>query len=268
MKKNYKLKLETTTLSHNIYEILKLLAEERSSFTLDIVLENFGLIPREREMTVTSILKLAIKYPVLFYKLEDFKRICRRYLFGDKFWKNKRNLKLQHKAALGVVADLRGHFQSWQRAAAVSATALITDVMHTHTRTRTPATSLLSEELYAYDDVVHFVTREGAIRLKEVFGYKRTKRLIAESGLETSDEVLFTQGFEADDAPMEEKEGDGDGDGGESPLRDKKLEMTLLDKESDHHFSHDPASGETAWGQQLIAPDGSLFREIFLHCKR
>ena len=47
----------------------------------------------DTEITVEKILKLSIKYPILFYQLAKFQKIFRHKIFGDLYW-NRQNLPL------------------------------------------------------------------------------------------------------------------------------------------------------------------------------
>ena len=120
-------------------------------------------------------------------------------------------------------------------------------------------------------------SEEDAVILKDVIGYKAAKRLVAESGIPfAAADLLFLSGFERDgdeenEDEKEEKEGEGEEKAGREDNKKKKEEknllLTVLDKVNDRHFIHDPETGETAWGQQLLQPDGAIFKEIFLHHK-
>ena len=116
-------------------------------------------------------------------------------------------------------------------------------------------------------------SEEDAIILKDVFGYKDAKRLVAESGIPFEALGLrFLSGFERDDgeekedrdAAQEEEQKDGQQDDNN---KKKKLLLTVFDKANDRHFIHNPETGETAWGQQLLQPDGEIFKENFLYNK-
>jgi hypothetical protein len=121
------------------------------------------------------------------------------------------------------------------------------------------------------------VSEDDAIILKDVFGYKDAKRLVAESGIPFEAPGLhFLSGFESgggeekedhdlqEGGAQQEEQKDGQQD---SNIDKKKKKLTVFDKAKDRHFIHDPETGETAWGQQILQPDGSIFKEVFLYNK-
>jgi hypothetical protein len=123
-------------------------------------------------------------------------------------------------------------------------------------------------------------SEDDAIILKDVFGYKDAKRLVAESGIPFEAAGLqFLSGFENGGGGEEKEDHDlREGEQGEqeehkdgqhdSNIDKKKTkQLTVFDKVKDRHFIHDPETGETAWGQQLLQQDGSIFKEVFLYNK-
>ena len=251
LKKNFNLKLETKIFYHNLYEVLVLLIEETKSYSSQILLNSVRNEAKDKELTILSIIRLAIKYPILFYALEKFKRMYRRYVFGDKFWLNKKHLKLRQKAALQVHMDVRYNFSKIENAIAFTATSIITDVINTAYSSEDAVKVFRhSDHIHPLAERISFVGKDDAIVLKNVFGYKNAKHLLVESGLSCGEDVQFLWGFD--------------------PLDVEKImnehELTVMDADTGHHFTHDPSSGETKWSQLYLNEDDSIFKETFLHC--
>jgi len=251
LKKNFNLKLETKIFYHNFYEILVLLIEEKKCYSSQIVLNSIKNEAKDKELTIQSIIRIGIKYPILFYALEKFKRMYRRYVFGDKFWQNKKHLKLRQKAALHVHMDVRYNFSSIENSIAFTAVSIITDAVNAaHSNEETVTVFRHSDHIHPLAQRLSFVGKDEAVILKDVFGYKHAKHLLVESGLGYSEDVQFLWGF--DSADVEETE--------------KEHEIKAMDADTGHHFTHDPSSGETKWGQLYFNEDDSIFKEAFLHC--
>lgn len=255
LKKNFALKLEINIFLHNLCEMLILFTEDQNSCASKLIMRTILNEPKEKEISIGYIIKLGIKYPVLFYALEKFKKKCRRFVFGDKFWQTKKHLKLKTKNELNIQADVKAGFVDIAAATAFTASSIITDAILNENKFQ-GGRYQLSEELYTPQDVISYIGSEDAVILKSIFGYKDAKKLIVESGIPYSEELKFITGFETGD--FEEK----------TDEEERELTRIIrLDKENDRNFLHDPASGETAWAQNLLNEDDTVFREIFRYDK-
>eukprot|EP01036_Dinobryon_divergens_P027637 gene27637-36443_t len=259
-------------------EMLTLLTEINDSFASKVLLRAVQQQPKEKEVSLGSIVKFGVKYPVLFYALERFKKMCRRFVFGDKFWSTKKYLKLKVKEALHIQTDVKTSYQNMESAVSFTAASAITDAINGYPQNKSDGCFQLTDILYTPQDQVTYISEDDAIILKDVFGYKDAKRLVAESGIPFEAPGLqFLSGFESgggeekEDHDLrvgEQQEEHKDGQHESSIDKKKKTKkLTVFDKAKDRNFIHDPETGETAWGQQLIQPDDSIFKEVFLYNK-
>ena len=127
------------------------------------------------EVSIKSIIKMGIKYPLLFFSLERFRRIYRRLAYGDKFWKNHTHLKPKISFRdLNLGPNMR-RFQDEESAIQQTAISLIVDALY-----QDGLTMHLSTNFY---DPLDKLDENACIRLRDVYGYELCNGLIFESGL-------------------------------------------------------------------------------------
>ena len=157
LKKNFALKLQAKIFYHNLAEMLTLLTEINDSFASKVLLRAVQQQPKEKEVSLGSIVKFGVKYPVLFYALERFKKMCRRFVFGDKFWSTKKYLKLKVKEALHIQTDVKTSYQNMESAVSFTAASAITDAINGYPQNKSDGCFQLTDILYTPQDQVTYI---------------------------------------------------------------------------------------------------------------
>lgn len=89
LRQNMNLKLSAVMYTFNLFQLLKVVCSElKFSASKEYVLSHCNL-DNGTEISFLDIIKLAQKYPVMFFSLEKLRRHIRRFLFGDTFWKDR-----------------------------------------------------------------------------------------------------------------------------------------------------------------------------------
>jgi hypothetical protein len=157
LKKNFALKLESKMFYFNLSEVLTVFAEISDSFASKVLLQAIQQQPKEKEVSIGSIVKFGVKYPVLFYALERFKKKCRRFIFGDKFWKTKKFLKFKAKEALRLHSEVKTSYQTMESAVAFSAASAITDAINGYEQIQSDGRFQVTDTLYKPQDQVAYI---------------------------------------------------------------------------------------------------------------
>ena len=93
MRQRLDLKLHTVLFTFNFMEIIKVLNENsKKSSALEYVLRACN-VTNDEEISVRKIIRIGIKYPIIFYSLERFRTHYKRLVFGQKFWTSENQYK-------------------------------------------------------------------------------------------------------------------------------------------------------------------------------
>ena len=107
MRQRLDLKLHTVIFTFNFLEIVKVLNENsKKSAALKYVLRACN-VANDEEISARKIIRMGIKYPILFYSLERFRTNYKRLVFGEKFWNSESQRKrlLKCRVDLEIVPD-------------------------------------------------------------------------------------------------------------------------------------------------------------------
>lgn len=92
-KRNRKVQLKATMFTYNLNQIISTLSEElEKSAALDYCIKRSN-VQNDMEISIESVMRIAVKYPVGFFQLIRFRKKFRRLFFGDRFWEGRRCIK-------------------------------------------------------------------------------------------------------------------------------------------------------------------------------
>ena len=150
----------------------------KPSPTLKFIRKIIGEIPKDKEMSFATIIKLVVKFPILFYELKRFRSHVKREIFGDAFWSDERQKSsLKSKLDLKFPKDYESNFATEGRAIRETARALLSDL-----------TSATLDKTFVLSEVniltpLASITPEACEHLKKLLGFVTTRHLILESEL-------------------------------------------------------------------------------------
>jgi hypothetical protein len=84
-------------------------------------------IANDLELSIEYVIKLGLKYPVMFYPIERFRKHLKRILFGDKFWVNKKVKKTKFPDSFGDYSKKSDAFSSAKASIKETCLAIISD---------------------------------------------------------------------------------------------------------------------------------------------
>lgn len=275
VKMNFTMKLTNVMFTYNVEQLVIQLSEEMTkTSSLDYILSKVNPA-NDTEITIENVCLMAVKYPIIFYPLERFRKHFKRVMFGDKFWENRKTLKSKFQENFGHVRNAsKEGFVNEAAAIRVTARAIIGDYQRAamanmdelKSSTRFDVSTIEDAEQKTYHGTEHprysvvptkldinipitidrsetpiqIVDRLTAKLMKENLGYKLAKELIRESELEVEESQKFSELPESDVETEEQR------------IYDKKIEREFL-------YNH--ALGTRAWVDTYIDEDGDIVRE-------
>lgn len=251
-KRNYALQIVTKIYSFNIQQISVLLTENLPKSTTLAYLQKRCNVRNDTEISLEDIMKLAMKYPLLFYPLVQYQKCFQRKFFGDQFWTSRPKLLSRF-----FDYEVYDSFESLEKAQKRSAQAIICDY-----RDKTP-TSLIVERSPLYEETDqddlsprhliesnYQISSEILRRMKADLGYRMTRRLVLESGYKWSKEDQHFMNLSIPDDHYEVAD---------ERIYDPKLRATFL---------MNYGSGLRAWVDIYRGRDGRILREETYHIDR
>ncbi len=175
LRQRFNLKTEASMFAYNLEQIVTLLGEElEQTYTYKYLLTLMRELPKDRELTFGNCIKLAIKYPLMFYFIKRFRQHIRRIFLGDKFWNSAKTLKTK-LTELGIKKGYEANFKNEHTAKVATTRALLADLYGLPAGKMEINTETFPEVTLIDDSVCQ--------HLKKVIGYRLAKRLILESEL-------------------------------------------------------------------------------------
>lgn len=178
LRQRLNLQVKVVIFTYNLKELLVVLTEDlKASTSLQHIL-TYCNIKNDNEISILNIIRLGIRYPLMFYQLFRFRYHFMRLIFGDMFWEGRRGLKPR------IELDYELDYQLYAEAFVDESTALI----HTATAIITdlslmdPSSKFIILEA-KYIKPITRVDRATTTLMKNLLGYKKTRLLIIESKL-------------------------------------------------------------------------------------
>lgn len=188
LKQKLTMTFEANIHTYSLDMLLKVMLEDlRPSAAGSILLESIERLGKEAELSLTTVVKLGIKYPILFYVFERFRKHVRRIMFGDKFWKNRPQLKLRMEEVQGSSAYFNHRFKDEATAVLETSRSIISDVVSVKKRSN----------IYRLTDKqapeVPYLEEMGLQKLKDIFGYEKSRQLAVDSEITMECESSFVE---------------------------------------------------------------------------
>lgn len=197
LKQKLAMTYEASLHSYSLDMLLKVMLEDlRPSAAGSILLESIERLGVEAELSLTTIVKCGIKYPILFYVFERFRKHMRRIVFGDKFWKGRPQMKLKMDEVQGSSAYFTHRYKDEATAVLESSRSIISDVVSVKKRFKTFRLSdKQAPEVMCLDEV-------GLQKLKDIFGYEKSRQLAVDSEIVMECESTFVERAFGQDSPV------------------------------------------------------------------
>ena len=175
LKQKFQLKSSATIYAYNVEQLCKVLTEElEHSWTLVLLRKLLSQMPPDGELNIGDVVKMGVKYPLMFYFLKRFRQHVRRIFLGDKFWGECKALKTK-LPELGIKRGYEASFQSEKAAMITTCRAILADCYGQPIA----GTTLTADQFPAIKTIDSSLCNH----LKKSVGYKLARRLIIESEL-------------------------------------------------------------------------------------
>ena len=175
--------------TYSLDQLMRVMVEDlQPSAASWILIQSLGRMDKEDELTLLGVVKLGIKYPLLFYLVERFRKHIKRLVFGDKFWTARTYLKSRISELDGNASYYGDRFKDERTALIETSRSIIADVVTPH---KQPRQYRLTEREVSN---VMYLDEEGLQRLKNIFGYERSRQLIVDSEVGLDGESVFVEG--------------------------------------------------------------------------
>ena len=197
LKQKLAMTVEASIHSYSLDMLLKVMLEDlRPSAAGAILLESIERLGKEAELSLTSIVKCGIKYPILFYVFERFRKHMRRIVFGDKFWKGRPQMKLKMEDVPGSSAYFTHRFKDEATAMLETSRSIISDVVSVKKRLKVYRLSdRAAPEVMCLDE-------EDLQKLKDTFGYEKSRQLAVDSEIVMECDSTFVERAFGRDSPV------------------------------------------------------------------
>lgn len=198
LKQKLTMTFEANINTYSLDMLLKVMIEDlRPSAAGSILLESIERLGKEAELSMATIIKVGIKYPILFYAFERFRKHMRRIIFGDKFWKDRNQFKLKFEEIEGSQAYFNNRFKSETRAVLETSRSIVSDVVSVKKRSKAYRLSdKHAPEVVCLEEV-------GLQKLKDIFGYERSRQLAVDSEIPMECESIFIDHAFGQEGPVQ-----------------------------------------------------------------
>jgi hypothetical protein len=238
-----KLSISTHTNLHayTLEQLMKVMVEDlQPSAAGWILAQSLSQIQKEEEMPLLMIIKLGIKYPILFYIVERFRKHIKRLVFGDKFWAAHTYFKSRIGELDGNATYYGERYKDERTALIETSRSIIADVVTPHKRVK-------KYRPHERDvSAVMFLDEEGLRRLKDLFGYERSRQLVVDSEIGLDCESKFVENAFGAEEPVPRPPRGVQVFPGGRPL--EILELTSDDEDDGHDGDAGDEEGQEADG--------------------
>lgn len=268
---------------YSFEQTLTLLVEDlHPSAAKRILMDCIKRLPMEQDISILYIVKLAVKYPLLFYVLERFRKHLKRLVFGEFFWVNRKWLRLRLANQLGDIRlDVNDLFQSESVALLETSRTIIAEAVQL---AESSTVFYLSDAM----DVppVFRINERCNLILKNFFGYEKSRQLIVDSELPMEHVPLFVEKAFGADSPIKRPisvltyvpsslhdafEGVPAATAATSSSENKSIDYYMIppapqavleDKVTGRSFKYDTTSGMSQWIEDIEMDDDEVLEEF------
>jgi hypothetical protein len=228
-KRNLNIKIGTIIYTYNIQQISLLLGEEMVKPASLIYAQKKCNIKNEMEVSIETVMLYAVKYPIIFFRLELFRKVFRRQLFGDKFWRSQQPLPSRFD-----IISREEYFCTISIAGRESARAIVLDYEE-----NTPLTLITSARRKLENEEDFIVNAQICHRMKADLGYRLARNVILESGFQYDQSEKFMS------LPVDEIK-----------------EQRIYDPKIKREFVYNAGTGFRSWIDLFRDRDGRVRKEV------
>lgn len=173
----------------SVSKIIDLLTEEfEDSGTLRTLKMGLKRLEEGPDMRLFSIIHMGVKYPLMFYVVERFRKLYKRVVFGDKFWKGRKFIKLRHIDVDDYVDDdLDVCFTTVEVATRRTALSIIADSLAMAGQDK----AWFPNDTFRLSPAI--LSSEQVTTLKAFLGYKAARAVLLESAIPLDFNAPFLQ---------------------------------------------------------------------------
>lgn len=281
LRQKLSLDVSSSIAFYSFEQTMTLLVEDlQPSAAKRILMDCMKRLPMEHDISILYIVKLGVKYPLLFYVLERFRKHLKRLVFGEFFWMKRKWLRLRLANQLGDIRlDVNDLFQSESVALLETSRTIIAEAV------------LLAESstLFHLSDAmdvppVFRINERCNLILKNFFGYENSRQLIVDSELPMEHMPLFVEKAFGADTPIKRPISvltyvpsslhdafEGVPSVGTSSSENKSIDYYVIppapqavleDKVTGRSFKYDTTSGMSQWVEDIEMVDDEVLEEF------
>jgi len=177
LRQRFNLQHTATVFAFNVEQLVGIFGEDIRPCTTSKYLQKLlKEIPKDKEYSIGEVIKMAIKYPLMFYAIKRFRNHVRRMFLGDKFWDSQKLLKSK-LGDLGIKKGFEVVFENENTARLCTCKAIICDIIdqkmgQVQLRWETSENANITE-----------LSDTFCSHIKKSIGYRQARKIILESGL-------------------------------------------------------------------------------------
>jgi hypothetical protein len=230
-RQNLEIKPSATIFSYNFKQVVIRIGAEMPPSAVWRYIEEKCIVENEEEISISALMQMSLKYPLLFYAFVLFQRHFKRVFFGDEFWNGRNQIASRFQAHENLTCSQQD-FENISNALQQTARVILADYFQpTFTISR-----LHPEKV----EVPSMLNEQCCVKLKNDLGYKWARDLISESAMDIPKEQTFAE------IPQTFVE-----------------EMRLYDSKIDSEFVYNAGSGYRAWVERHKLSNGKIVKEWF-----
>jgi hypothetical protein len=140
-----------------------------------------------------------VKFPLLFYAVERFRKHLKRIVFGEKFWAGRPQMKLRLTELEGVAFIANRCYANEHSALVETSRSIVFDAIETGIKKKKKKKFELHDR---FSPVLRSLDHEELIILKNVFGYERCRQLVLDSDIYVDSHAFFLDSAFGESEPL------------------------------------------------------------------
>lgn len=172
LRKNLKIHTTALVAVYSFQQICNLVIEDlKNCGTVKYLKKAIASLDTNKDFKISTILLIGIKYPLLFYSLVRFRKYFQRYVFGDRFWSDRKHMKLK-SVEFHIHPEFHLWFENETVARKYTARFFLMDVLYEN--------RIFDLNTIFYETILDNISRDEMLTLIDLVGYKFARRLTLE----------------------------------------------------------------------------------------
>jgi hypothetical protein len=173
LRKNLRIHTTALVAVYSFQQICNLVIEDlQNCGTLKYLKRCIGSLDTNKDIKISNIILIGIKYPLIFYSLVRFRKYFQRFVFGDKFWKSRKLLKLK-SVEFHHFPEYHTWFENEDIARKITAKFFLMDVLY--------GNKIFDLNYIFYESMIDTISHDEMLSLIDLVGYKFARRLTIEA---------------------------------------------------------------------------------------